>query len=316
MIPNDFSITVLYGGFSNEREVSLVSGKCVAEQLSKHYSVNLIDIQSPELPSGVNPENTVIFPALHGAFGEDGQLQALLERERFVFAGSGSLSSRLCMNKVDTKALMRMSNIRTPQAIYFDGARKPDCAEVISFLGENLVLKPADEGSSRNLSVLKGLNELNIAVEALEGGTWIIEERIFGRILTMGVLRGRAMGAVEIIPEGGLDTYENKYTEGKEIYKFPAPLSGPLHREMAAQAEKLFHVCDCRDFARVDFIANDQDESYCLEINTIPGFTPTSLLPKSALCVGHNWESLCCLMLKPALERFALRMKSFRYVKE
>tara|TARA_B100001248_G_scaffold262737_1_gene262056 strand:+ start:61618 stop:62568 length:951 start_codon:yes stop_codon:yes gene_type:complete len=316
MTSKEFSIAVLCGGVSNEREVSLISGRSVAEELQKHYPVELIDLTEAEVPATLDPANTIIFPALHGEFGEDGQLQELLETQGFVFAGSGSLSSRLCMNKVDTKSLMRMSGVRTPQGVHFYGEAKPDPAEVVNFLGEDLVLKPADQGSSRNLSVITGKDALAHAIAPLEAGMWLIEERIFGRILTMGVLRGRAMGAVEIIPEGGLDTYETKYTEGKEVFEFPADIPEAVRREMVTQSEKLFHVCDCRDFARADFIISNEGNSYCLEINTIPGFTPVSLLPKSAHCIGYDWESLCCLMLEPAVERFALRMKSLHHVKK
>ena len=268
------SIVILNGGVSSEREVSLRTGKAVTEALSSNFEVQTIELKTETLPRSIRADKSIVFPALHGSFGEDGRLQALLEAASIHYCGSDAVSSRLCMDKAESKEIARVLNIATPESITFDAANVPIADEVISKLGSSLVIK-----------------------------RWLIEERIRGRELTVGVLNGKAMGIVEIRSQSGIYDYAAKYSIGAAEYLFPAELDSVIATSIKEEAEQLFNACGCRDFARVDFLLDDHT-SYFLEINTLPGMTKTSLLPKSALCQGHDFEQLAIELVAPAIARF------------
>ena len=297
------SITVLYGGVGSEREVSLVSGEAIAKALSVNYTVELCLLDAEALPEAIDASRSIVFPALHGGFGEDGRLQALLEAAGIEYCGSDSAASHLCMSKDATKAIARDLNVGVPAAMYFDGADAPLADAVIEQLGASLVIKPTDQGSSVGLYFTEHRSELGVALSKIDQGNWMIEQRICGRELTVGVLKGAAMGIVEIVSASGVYDYEAKYTPGSTEYRFPAELEPAVEARIKAQAEQLFDACGCRDFARIDFLL-DGTQSYFLEINTLPGLTATSLLPKSASCVGFDFESLAGELVAPAMARF------------
>lgn len=306
---NEPTIAILSGGISGEREVSQRSAAAVAEALGRLHAVELIDVTGPELPAGIDPARNVVFPALHGVFGEDGEVQELLEAGGYAFAGSGSKSSRLCMNKAATKALARKHGVVSPAGLLFSADSLPDPAMVAERFGCDLVLKPNSEGSSLGLSFASGKEELAALFAALAGGEWLVEKRVRGRELTVGVLRGHAMGVVEIVPRSGLYDYESKYTKGLTEFRFPAALSAELTARLREDAETIFAVCRCRDFARVDFMLAEDGRAVFLEVNTIPGLTETSLLPKSASCEGLDFPTLAEELVRPAIERFARARK-------
>ncbi|WP_343075481.1 D-alanine--D-alanine ligase [Ruficoccus amylovorans] len=296
-------ITVLCGGPSSEREVSLVSGHSVAEALRAHFEVAVVEFDQPALPKGLDPERTTIFPALHGAFGEDGQIQALLEARGFGYAGSGPEASALCMDKAATKARVAGCGFAEAPAWVFSYDNMPASAALIERLGAHLVIKPVDQGSSVGLHLTANREELEQALSCLTPGIWMAEAFIKGREMTVGVLGGEAMGIVEIVPKGGVYDYQRKYTAGETRYIFPAEVPEELAAHCRDYAERAFAACGCRDFARVDFILTPDGLPYFLEINTIPGLTPTSLLPKSASCRGLSFEELARRMAEPALRR-------------
>ena len=300
-------ITVLCGGPSSEREVSLVSGRSIAQALEKHFTVELVEFAQDALPAGLDPAKTVIFPALHGAFGEDGQIQALLEARGFAYAGSGPAASALCMDKAATKAKVADCGFAEAPAWIFSHERIPDPAALMERLGAHLVIKPVAEGSSVGLHLCANRTELDQALAALTPGLWMAETFIKGREMTVGILDGEAMGIVEIVPKGGLYDYAHKYTAGATEYRFPAEVPEALAAQIRAYAARAFAACGCRDFGRVDFILTPDGLPYFLEINTIPGLTPTSLLPKSASCRGLDFETLARRMIEPALRRKASR---------
>ncbi len=299
-------IIVLYGGVGSEREVSLRSGEAIVGALRGRFEVEAVVLDQEQVPEWIHADRCIVFPALHGSFGEDGQLQALLEAAGISYCGSDAAASRLCMDKAATKAIAADLRIAVPAAISFDGAQAPLADEVIEELGSSLVIKPADQGSSVGLHFTEHRSALGLVLSGIRSGNWLIEQRIKGRELTVGVLNGAAMGVVEIVSRSGVYDYQAKYTPGSTDYLFPAELEPRIEATIKDHAEQLFDACGCRDFARVDFILESKCP-YFLEINTLPGLTATSLLPKSASCVSLDFEQLAAELVTPAMLRFQQR---------
>ncbi len=297
-------VVILSGGIGPEREVSIASGKALALALQDHYPVSLIDLESPAVPTELNPAEQVVFPVIHGTFGEDGTLQSMLEEIGFAYAGSGPESSRLCMDKALAKKAVAQVGVAVSDALVFNDPDSINTGEIIEELGPNLVLKPTDQGSSVALYVLNGEDQLNKTLQLLKPGNWMLEKRIFGREFTVGVLHGYSLGIVEVIPNGGVYDYERKYSAGSTEYRFPAVLPIELEQKLKAFASDSFQACNCRDFARVDFMISEDGHPFFLEVNTLPGLTSTSLLPKSASCSGYDFTSLAKKLVEPAIARF------------
>ncbi len=300
-----FKVAVFSGGISPERDISIVSGKCVAEALSKNFDVDLFVLEKNSIPKGLSPKTHIVFPAMHGDYGEDGSLQAELERDGFDFAGCGSLSSRVCMTKPAAKSLMRKFGVPVPNGLEFPSDNPPPPEALAKLFPNGAVLKPSDKGSSVGLVLVNSPDEFFGNFRGKTTGEYLAEEMCKGREFSVGVLYGKACGVVEIIPEGGVYDYDRKYTKGSTNYEFPAKISEECSAKMKKAAELAFSACSCRDFARVDFILiNETSTNFvALEINTLPGMTPTSLMPKSASCVGLNFEELCSKMLEGAISR-------------
>lgn len=296
-------IVVLYGGVSNEREVSLISGKRVANDLSQFYEVELVEVTTEELPQGLDPDNMVIVPMLHGYFGEDGKLQRLLEDASFEYAGSGVDSSALCMNKIASKRRVEKHGVRVAPDVHFTESNKPSAAEVIAKLGNEIVVKPVCEGSTLGVALLSGEAEVQKALDGITSGYWMMEQRIFGTEVSVGVLDGRSLGVVGINAEGGFHDYKRKYTPGLTKHELPADLPKATTLEIQKMTEIAFHFCSCRDFARADFMIDEAGVPYFLEINTHPGMTPTSIYPDSGLCMGIEPAELCRRMVANAFQR-------------
>ncbi|MCD8483947.1 MAG: hypothetical protein LR015_15645 [Verrucomicrobia bacterium] len=180
--------------------------------------------------------------------------------------------------------------------------------QILTWAGQEWILKPIDQGSSVGLMCGQGPQQLAEALAHPRSGKWLCEQRIHGKDLTVGVLHGKAMGAVQIEPDGGIYDFHHKYTAGKTKYLAPAPLPDPVYAAAQSFAETAFKACGCRDFARIDFLIDEKGFLTFLEINTIPGLTPTSLLPKSAACVGMNFSDLLLHMIAPAEHRFNSRL--------
>jgi D-alanine-D-alanine ligase len=303
-------ITIIYGGISNERDVSLVTGIQVAKALSalqlKDDAIAsvLLDVQSAAMLELLDPQNTVVFVALHGAWGEDGQVQQLLESKSFAYTGSDSISSRLCMDKIQTIQRVKSKGVETCPHVYFTHTTVPSVEAILDVLGEDLVLKPSNQGSSRLLQLIQGKQNLQKALQTLPEGHWMIEKRIHGFDISIGVLNGQGLGCVQILPKSGVYDYTSKYTAGATNYQFPAQIDKATETAIRTMAETAFQACGCRDFARADFVLSQGGTPYFLELNTIPALTPTSLLPKSASCFGYDFNSLIEAMLKPAINRF------------
>ncbi|MEY4487568.1 MAG: hypothetical protein RIQ79_76 [Verrucomicrobiota bacterium] len=296
-------IAVLAGGVSSERAVSLGSGAASAQALARLWPTRLIDVTAPVLPLGLDPARDVVFSTLHGTFGEDGGMQALLDAAGVVYAGCDSASSALTMDKAATKRAAARAGVRVAADLTFTAATRPEAADLIAALGERVVLKPNDQGSSVGLALPEGKEEIVAALAVIFDGNWIAEPRLVGRELSVGVLGGKAMGVIEIRPRSGVYDFASKYTKGATEYFAPAPLEADVALAVQRSAEAAFAACGCRDYARVDFILISKREFYLLEINTLPGMKETSLLPMSARCAGLDFTALVRELVGPAVHR-------------
>jgi D-alanine-D-alanine ligase len=298
-------IAVLAGGTSPEREVSLGSGKAVALAMACSHPTQFFTVDTDALPAGLDPARHVVCSTLHGIFGEDGGMQRLLESAGVAYAGCDARGSDLTFDKWRTRQAVSAVGVQVAPGRNFLASAKPTATALAAELGEQVVLKPNRQGSSVGLQIVSTKVGLEIALGGIRQGDWVAEKRIVGRELTVGLLRGRAMGVVEIVPKSGIFDYTSKYTKGLTEYFAPAQLAEELAARVRTAAETAFAACGCRDYARVDFMLSGEGELYLLEINTLPGMKETSLLPMSARCVGLDFAALCREMVAPAVERFA-----------
>jgi D-alanine-D-alanine ligase len=297
-------IAVFAGGTSAEKEVSTGSGAACALALSRSFTTRLFPIVADALPSGYDPGRHVVFSTLHGTFGEDGGMQRLLDAAGGAYAGCDAASSALTMDKDLTKKTAAAKGVPVVDGITFAAAAKPSAADVVRRLGPSVVVKPNNEGSSVGLRVVSDEGGLREALDSVTSGKWLVERRIVGREVSVGILGGSAMGIVEVRPKSGVYDYASKYTAGSTEYLAPAPLEESLASKIKTAAETAFAACGCRDYARVDFMISSEGEPFLLEINTLPGMKEMSLLPKSARCAGLDFTALVRQMVTPAVERF------------
>lgn len=297
-------VAVLYGGTSSEREVSLGSGLACAIALARSFPTLLIDVKTEALPAQLDPRKHVVFSTLHGTFGEDGAIQKLFDAAGIIYGGCDAASSACTMNKTMTKQAAAAKGVTVARGLVFTAGAAPTVDEVVSNVGSSVVIKPNDQGSSVGLSLVSTREEIAAALGKIREGNWLVEQRISGREFSIGVLKGKAMGVVEIRPKSGVYDYTSKYTKGMTEYLAPAPLTPEQTAMVQRSAEIAFAACGCRDYARVDFILAENNQLYLLEINTLPGMKETSLLPMSARCEGLDFTTLVREMITPALQRF------------
>ena len=331
-------ITVLTGGTSSERDVAIASAVQIVRALrSRGHAVSVVDTARGYIPEADEPQllpasvgkappaiqdlvalerglllsglaslpvirhAEVIFLALHGGRGEDGTIQAVLDVMGVPYTGSGSLGSALAMDKDIAKRLFRADGILTA-----DWLMTPATAEEAGRqLGWPLVVKPSKQGSTVGLTVVKDPLDYDAAVEL--AGRYddeiMVEAFVPGRELTVGILESRALGVGEIIPRHEVFDYECKYTPGMSEEIFPADLSPALAEECCRLALRAHQALKLGGYSRVDFRLTPADELVCLEVNTLPGMTSTSLMPQSAAVVGIPFPELCeriCLASRPS----------------
>jgi D-alanine-D-alanine ligase len=294
------NITVMLGGFSAERDVSLKTGAAAAKALrSLGHTVHELD--PPDDNWTLPPKTDVVFLALHGTYGEDGQVQARLEKLGVPYTGCGVEASRLAFDKVITKQRCVEARVPTAKFMVFDalGATWP--------MGWQppVVLKPVRQGSSVGLQFVDRVADFGAALtEALRHDTQVLmEERIVGRETTVAILDGQALPIVEVRPKEGTYDYTNKYTAGKTDYYCPAPFDPPVTAAIQQAALGAFKAVGGRDYARVDVMVRANGEPVVLEVNTLPGMTETSLLPKAAAAAGIGYPELCQRMIDLAMKR-------------
>ncbi len=289
------------GGLSAEREVSMRTGQAISKALrSSGYDVVDIDV-GKELPQQLkNAGVEIAFIALHGRGGEDGTVQGLLEIMGIPYTGSGVLASSLTIDKVMTKQVLLYHELPTPEFMVLSAGDDIDTL-VEKCRHFPLVVKPASEGSTIGISIADNAIELRIGLEeALQHDSIIlIEDYIRGSEATVGVLDGEALPIIEIVPKSGFYDYEAKYTVGATEYICPGTYEPILYERMQQAAVEACRVTGCAGAARVDFMVREKEFS-CLEINTIPGMTETSLLPKAAAEAGLSFEELVQRILEGA----------------
>lgn len=276
-------IAVFMGGISAEREVSLKTGDAILKSLIKQgYDAYGIDLVKETMVSAfIDNEYDVAFLALHGEFGEDGRVQGLLDMLGKKYTGSGATASAIAMDKAITKMVADELGIRIPKTY-----RNKDDIESYP-----VVIKPVSEGSSVGLYICKSIEEVEKALDALVGKDPIIEEFVKGEELTVGVLEEEALGVLKIKPHDGTYDYESKYTAGKTDYEYPAKITEEEYEVCMGYAKLIHKELNLKGGTRSDFILSD-GKVYFLEVNTCPGMTQTSLLPKLASLKNYTFDDV------------------------
>ncbi len=297
----NWNVTVMLGGPSAEREISLRSGRAVSMALLElGHRVSWVDPRNPDgwkLPEGCE----VVFLALHGTYGEDGTVQQRLEALGVPYTGCDAAASRIAFDKVETKRRCLAAGVPTPRFTVLESAR---ASVPVGWLPP-LVVKPVRQGSSVGLCFVDRVEDWRegLATALKHDSTVLVEERIRGREVTVGILAGEALPVVEIRPkEGGYD-YTNKYTAGATDYLCPAPFDRATTERIQAVGMRAFAAVGGRDYGRVDLMVREDGQPVVLEVNTLPGMTETSLLPKAAAAVGIGFGALCARMLELAMKR-------------
>ncbi|MDI6640982.1 MAG: D-alanine--D-alanine ligase [Elusimicrobiota bacterium] len=298
------TIGVLYGGWSAEREVSLKSGKAVIEALEKSdYRVIPIDVDKKFLSKLIRSKIDFAFIALHGPFGEDGTVQAVLEMLNIPYSGSGVLASALAINKIYTKKILQWHKLPTPRWTVIDKLKVKSEKLEVKKIKFPVVVKPSTQGSTIGVSIVKNFAEFNNAVtKALSyNSEVIVEEYIPGKEITVGILGREALPVIEIIPTGSkFYDYKAKYAPGGSKHIIPARITKKAYDKLQKLALAAFDALNCRAVARIDFRLHG-DKPYILEINTIPGLTETSLLPESAKYAGYSFLDMILKIIEYSL---------------
>lgn len=339
-------ITVLAGGTSTERDVSLSTGTMIYNalkarghqvilldvylgyegspegifELDKDWAANIGSIKaaSPDLalikslrkdsgrsffgPNAIEicSQSDIVFIALHGENGEDGKIQAAFDLMGIKYTGTDYTSSALAMDKAISKELFTYYGIPTPAGIHVKEG------EAFQWNSYPCVVKVCNGGSSVGVSIVNTASEMEHALASsfTYGNEVIIEQYIKGREFSIGVIDGKALPVIEIAPVEGFYDYKNKYQAGSTIETCPAELDADTTARMQSIAEEVFQALRLKTYARMDFLMNEKKELFCLEANTLPGMTPTSLLPQEAKVIGMDFEALCEKIIEVSLNKY------------
>jgi len=297
-------VVVVMGGPSEEHDVSCRSGQGVVEALARCQWI----VESLLIPRAAGVDEAlerardgltraradVVFIALHGLFGEDGTIQQLCEELHLPYTGSDVLASRLGMDKVASKRRFEEAGLRVPRWRVIEGSRT-EALRDLEGLAYPLVVKPARSGSSFGVSIVERADGMAAAIAQARryGSTVLVEEFIAGRELTVGILGDTPLPVVEIRPRQGFFDFQAKYTQGATDYLVPAPIAEDIAASVQAAGLAAHRALGCRHLSRADLILDVRNTPMLLEVNTIPGFTPTSLLPKAAACLQLSYDELC-----------------------
>ncbi|MBM3243326.1 MAG: D-alanine--D-alanine ligase [Candidatus Omnitrophica bacterium] len=298
-------VGVLMGGPSSEKEISLKSGKAVVRALHES-GVNAVEIivKSENIKENISLLKSkhidCAFIALHGRFGEDGNIQRILSRQKIPYTGSGVRASKLAMDKVASRNIFKRYGLFVPSfKVINHYSKRTSLPEWIKF---PLVIKPALTGSSIGISIVDDYKDIKPAIESAFkfDKRVIIEEYIKGRELTVGILEGRPLPVVEIIPKRHFFDYQAKYKHGLTKYTVPAKLSLKVTKKVQKVALLAHRFLGCFGCSRVDIILDKRERPFILEVNTIPGLTSTSLLPKACRKAGIDFNDLCIKLIELA----------------
>ncbi len=308
------NIAVLMGGISPERKISLQSGKAVANALEKTDSHVIKIVVNDDLVSELdNYKIDVAFVALHGHFGEDGGIQEVLESKDIPYTGSGVSASRLTMDKVKSKEIFIKNNIPTPD--YFAVSTTQSMSEIVKSVKKlklPVVTKPVSNGSSIGISIIREYDELPDGIKhtGSQSTEALIEKYIGGRELTVSILDDKALPVIEIKTSTGFYDYDAKYNSKNTQYiilesaeeSSECTLSHAVYDRVQELAIRAHNSLGCCTFSRVDMILGNDGEIYILEVNTIPGFTERSLLPKAAAAANISFTELCSIIVGAAFK--------------
>ena len=308
----DKKIAVLCGGDGKEREVSLKSGAAVHEALKESgFNVEIIDLHSMNEIEIVRNFDAV-FIAMHSDWGEGGQLQEKLNEMGIIYTGSGPQASSNAMNKWKARELFASVNINIPEGLLLPA----DYDEIINKLGRNVVVKPCSGGSTVGITIIHDLtpeklnDAINLARENYDSDV-MIEKYINGRELTCAVWEHdgkiEALPVIEIAPHTGFYDYTNKYTAGATEYIVPAPIDENAKISISSMAVKAHKVLGCKEYSRADFRLTPENKAFILEVNTAPGMTATSLVPKAAKAAGVSMSDFVKFIMNEAINNAAVR---------
>lgn len=302
-------VAVVMGGPSAEREVSLNTGAAIANALREYGYTNVVEIDLDPRNFGkqlAESKAEVVFNAVHGLYGEDGRLQTLLEIREMPYTGSGMIASVSCMDKVITKRMLRDAGISTPACLIVNKKESGIKEKIMQRFSLPVVIKPASQGSSIGVEIVKEENQLD---EALANAfkysrDILVEEFIGGKELTVSMMQKDgevvALPVIHIAPHSGTYDYHSKYTKGATEYICPADLDEETTKKVQEISKQAYEVLACSGVARADVMLDEEGNGYVLEINTVPGMTATSLVPKAAAAAGISFPELCNIILQSA----------------
>ncbi len=311
-------IAVLFGGRSQEAEVSKVSAREVAAALGgRGHEVRLVTADADMAQALLQQRPDVVFPALHGSPGEDGTVQGLLEMLELPYVGSGVEASAFAMNKVIAKHAFRAAGLPVARDLVFeaDDDATQACEAIARDLGERVAVKPATQGSAIGVTLVRNPNQLPQAMHLAQGfgGRVLVEQFIEGREITVAVLdlfgtEARALPVIEIrTPKDTWYDYEHRYTAGESEHLVPAPVPSEATQALQRIALGAHRALGCRDLSRADFVYSEATGPILLEVNTLPGMTPTSLFPDAARAVGLDFATLMDELVESAIARHRSR---------
>ena len=302
-------VGVLYGGTSAEREVSLSSGKGIMNALKENgHEVIGVDFHPERLTEVMELDVDIIFIGLHGKYGEDGRIQGLLDMLQIPYVGSGVLGSAVAMDKAKSKKVLKDSGIRLAKDLVLN--KSDDYRSIDLPFGYPVVVKPNSEGSTIGLTIAQNEDELISGIEEAFrfDQTVILEEFISGTEVTVAVMGSKgnvkSLPVVEIVPKNAYYDYESKYAEGGSEHIVPARIS-PTYTELIQHQSVVAHeLLGCETYSRVDYIVpKDGSEPVFLEVNTLPGMTPTSLFPDAAREIGYSYEKMIENLIQLGLKK-------------
>lgn len=308
--PEDLRVALLAGGASDEREISLASGRGAGNALREAgFSVTEFDpAEKKDLQNLIAGNYDVAFLCMHGKMGEDGTLQGFLEMIGLPYIGSGVWSSALAMDKAKSKLFYENAGIQTPVSVTLYSPDDMSIEDILSTVGESCVVKPATEGSALGVYIVKGADEVKDAIEkAFElDSEVLVETFVKGTELTIAVLGNEqleALPVIQIVPRNEFYDFESKYAPGGSQHLCPAPLNAEATEKVQEMAKAAHRVLGCSGISRSDFIMDENGEFWILETNTLPGMTETSLLPDAARAAGIEFPELCTRLIELALEK-------------
>ncbi len=311
----EIEVLVLRGGPSAEREVSLESGAAVAAALrTAGFVVAEGDINPDDFSALEQNDFDVVVPMLHGTFGEDGQLQKILEERNLCYAGSDSVASELAMDKHRSKLAFEEAGLLTPFSQLIEVSREQSLGSTqfecyiescLEQVGTTCVVKPNCQGSSVGITIAGNSQIAKQAAQEVcaEHGDCLVERFVKGRELTVGVIGDQPLPVLEIRAAQSFYDYQAKYLDDKTQYYFDIDLSDDTLAAIQQAGLTAFRALKCRDFGRVDFIVDEREQIYVLEVNSLPGFTSHSLVPKAAAQAGNDMPKICAQIVRMALQR-------------